>query len=192
MVDKAVATIEASEAILRILSILFLNKWFTKVSCVLCILLCWFCLSSIPLFKSYKSHPIPCVIVRRSSSTVMGLLVYAFRVRKTTCNTHCIFGTSNYKLWWIFSDLQFLGDIATDDDPSWAIDASATMKQRDRCKGWKESLEKRLMHWMQMNILMWCDVMWCDVMWCDVGATVFVLCMGIHVEIMRRALEIFW
>jgi hypothetical protein len=38
--------------------------------------------------------------------------------------------------------LQFLGDLATDDDPSWATDDRATMKQRDRCKGRKESLWK--------------------------------------------------
>ena len=37
--------------------------------------------------------------------------------------------------WWIINDLQFLGD------PSWATDARATMKQTDRCKGRKESLE---------------------------------------------------
>jgi hypothetical protein len=72
----------------------------------------------------------------------MGLWLYAFRVLKTTCNPHCIFGTSNYKLWWIISDLQFLGDLATDDDPSWATDDRATVKQRDRCKGRKESLWK--------------------------------------------------
>jgi hypothetical protein len=58
------------------------------------------------------------------------------------CNPHCIFGTNNYKLWWIISDLQFLGDLATDDHPSWATDDRATMKQRDRCKGKKESLWK--------------------------------------------------
>jgi hypothetical protein len=40
----------------------------------------------------------------RSSSTVMGLWVYAFRARQLTCNHHCIFGTSNYKLRWIFSE----------------------------------------------------------------------------------------
>jgi hypothetical protein len=34
---------------------IFLNKWFTKVSCDLCILLCWFCLSNIKLFQSYNS-----------------------------------------------------------------------------------------------------------------------------------------
>ena len=38
--------------------------------------------------------------------------------------------------WWIINDQQFLGD------PSWATDARATMKQTDRCKGRKESLEK--------------------------------------------------
>ena len=50
-----------------------------------------------------------------------GLWVYAFRVRKTTCNLHCIFCTSNYNMWWMLSDKQFLGDLATDDDPSWAL-----------------------------------------------------------------------
>jgi len=44
-----------------------------------------------------------------------------------------------YKLWWIISDLQFLGYLATDDNPSRATDARATMKQRDRCKGRKET-----------------------------------------------------
>ena len=48
----------------------------------------------------------------------------------------------NYKLWWIFSYLQLLGDLVTDDDSSWATDVRATMKQRDRCKGRKESLGK--------------------------------------------------
>ena len=73
---------------------------------------------------------------------VMDLWVYAFPVRKTTCNSHYIFDNSNYKLWWIFSRLQFLGDLATDDDTSWATDARATMKQRDRYQGSKESLGK--------------------------------------------------
>ena len=72
----------------------------------------------------------------------MDLWVYAFRVRKMTCNPHYILDTSNYKLRWIFSHLPFLGDLATDDDPSWATDARATMKQRDRYKGSKESLGK--------------------------------------------------
>jgi hypothetical protein len=54
----------------------------------------------------------------------MGLWVYAFRVRKTTTN------------------LQFVGDLVTDDDTSWATDVRASMKQRDRCKGRKESLGK--------------------------------------------------
>jgi hypothetical protein len=73
---------------------------------------------------------------------VMSLWLHAFRFRKTTCNPHCIFGTSNYKLWWIISDLQFLCNHTTDDDPSWATDARATMKQTDRYKGRKESLGK--------------------------------------------------
>jgi hypothetical protein len=34
---------------------------------VLCIILCWFCLSSIKLFQSYNGQPIPYVPVRRSS-----------------------------------------------------------------------------------------------------------------------------
>jgi hypothetical protein len=54
----------------------------------------------------------------------MVLWVYAFRVRKTTSN------------------LQFLGDLVTDDDTSWATDVRATMNQRDRCKGRKDSLGK--------------------------------------------------
>ena len=41
-------------------------------------------------------------------------------------------------MWWIISDQQLLGDLATDDDPSWATDARETMKQRDRGKGRKE------------------------------------------------------
>ena len=87
------------------------------------------------------------------SFTVMSLWVYALRVRKTTCNPHCIFGTSNYKLWWMFSDLQFLGDLATDDDSSWATDTRTTMKQRD-AREERNDLERRLMSWTQMNILM--------------------------------------
>ena len=72
----------------------------------------------------------------------MDLWVYAFPVRKTTCNPHYILDTSNYKLRWIFSHLPFLGDLATDDDPSWATDDRATVKQSDRCKWRKESLWK--------------------------------------------------
>ena len=37
---------------------------------VLCIVLCWNCLSSIKLFQSYNSQPIPYVIVRRSSLSI--------------------------------------------------------------------------------------------------------------------------
>jgi len=37
---------------------------------VLCILLYWFCPSSIPLFQSYNSQPIPYFIVRRSSLSI--------------------------------------------------------------------------------------------------------------------------
>ena len=58
----------------------------------------------------------------------MGLWVYPFRVRKRTRNPHCIFCTSNYKLWRFFSDLQFLGDLANDDDPSWATDTMGLMQ----------------------------------------------------------------
>jgi hypothetical protein len=87
------------------------------------------------------------------SFTVMGLWVYALRVRKTTCNPHCIFGTSNYKLWWMFSDLQFLGYLATDDDSSWATDTRTTMQQRD-AREERNHLERRLMSWIPMNILM--------------------------------------
>jgi hypothetical protein len=68
---KAVTTIEASEAIasLKCPSIFF-NKWFTKVSYVLCILVCWIFPSSIKLFQWYNSQPIPYVIIYRSSLSV--------------------------------------------------------------------------------------------------------------------------
>ena len=93
---------------------------------------------------------------RRSSSTVMGLWDYTFRIRKTTCNPHCIFGTSNYKLWWICCHLQLLGDLTTDDDLSWATDVHVTTKQRDRCKGKeRNNWEMRPIPWIQMDILMW-------------------------------------
>ena len=37
---------------------------------VLCIFLCWFCLSIIPLFQLYNSQPIPYFIIRRSSLSI--------------------------------------------------------------------------------------------------------------------------
>jgi hypothetical protein len=70
---------------------------------------------------------------KRSSSTVLDIWLYNVRVRKTTCNPNCIF---------LPLPAINCGELLETYNPSWATDARATMKQRDRYKGKKESLGK--------------------------------------------------
>jgi hypothetical protein len=60
---------------------------------VLCILLCWSYLSSIKLFQSYNSQPIPYVIVCRSSLSIKPYATLnKFRYAITWCSyTRCMF-----------------------------------------------------------------------------------------------------
>jgi hypothetical protein len=67
-----------------------------------------------------------------------------FEFKKRRAISTAFFGTFNYKLWWIISDLQFLGDWWR---PLLSFWCPCNHEAKDRCKGRKESLGKETDAW---------------------------------------------